>query len=71
MNNTKSIVAMILAFIVPIAGLILAVMAKKEDPNDSLAKAAFIISLIFTILGVLSTIGWVLLAILGAVAGSM
>ena len=56
-TNGMSIAAIIFAFIMPVVGLILAIIAKKKDSDDKLAKAAFIISLVFIILGVVSTIG--------------
>lgn len=56
-TNGMSIAAIIFAFIMPVVGLILAIIAKKNDSDDKLAKAAFIISLVFIILGVVSTIG--------------
>ena len=55
--NGMSIVAIILAFIFPVIGLILAIVAKKKDSEDKLAKTAFVISLIMVILGVIGTIG--------------
>ena len=39
-----------------VVGLILAIIAKKKDSEDKLAKAAFIVSLIGVILGVIVTI---------------
>lgn len=56
-TNGMSIAAIIFAFIMPVVGLILAIIAKKKDSDDKLAKAAFIISLVFIILGVVSTVG--------------
>ena len=56
-TNGMSIAAIILAFIFPVVGLILAIIAKKKDADDKLAKAAFIISLVFIIISVVSTIG--------------
>lgn len=56
LNNTKSILAMVFAFIVPLVGLILAIVAKKENPNDGLATAALIISIIFIIISFLSSL---------------
>lgn len=56
-TNWKSIVAIIGAFICPVIGLVFAILAKKEDPNDGLAKLAFILSLIFVILYVVIVIG--------------
>ena len=58
-TNGMSIAAIIFAFIMPVVGLILGIIAKKKDPDDKLAKAAFIISLVFIIIGVVSTIGCV------------
>ncbi|MBR6695448.1 MAG: hypothetical protein IKL70_03440 [Oscillospiraceae bacterium] len=58
-TNGMSIAAIIFAFLFPVAGLILAIIAKKKDSEDKLAKAAFIISLIFTILSVVIIIGCV------------
>lgn len=56
-TNGMSIAAIIFAFIMPVVGLILAIIAKKNDSDDKLAKAAFIISLVFIIIGVVSTVG--------------
>ena len=40
-----------------IVGLILAIIARKKDPEDKLAKIAFIVSLVVLILGVSMLIG--------------
>lgn len=58
-TNGMSIAAIIFAFLMPVVGLILAIIAKKKDSEDKLAKAAFIISLVFIILSVVTTIGCV------------
>lgn len=50
MHSTTSILAIIFAFIFPVVGLILAIVAKKDNPEDSLAKAAFIVSLVYLII---------------------
>jgi hypothetical protein len=47
-----SILALIFAFIFPVVGLILAIIAKKKE-GGQLAKIAFILSLVFLILWVL------------------
>lgn len=61
MNNTnwKSIVAIIGAFVFPVVGLIFGIIAKKENPDDKLAKVAFILSLIFLIIYVVSLVGFI------------
>lgn len=56
-TNGMSIAAIILAFIFPVVGLILAIIAKKKDPDDKLAKAAFIISIVILAIGLVSSIG--------------
>ena len=56
-TNGMSIAAIIFAFIMPIVGLILAIIAKKNDPDDKLAKAAFIISIFILAIGLVSSIG--------------
>ena len=56
-TNGMSIAAIILAFIMPVVGLILAIIAKKKDPDDKLAKAAFIISIVILAIGLVSSIG--------------
>ncbi len=56
-TNGMSIAAIILAFIFPVVGLILAIIAKKKDPDDKLAKAAFIISIVIIAIGLVSSIG--------------
>ncbi len=53
-TNGMSIAAIIFAFLMPVVGLILAIIAKKKNSEDTLAKVAFVISLIFVILGFLS-----------------
>lgn len=54
-TNGMSIAAIIFTFLIPVVGLILAILAKKKNPDDTLAKVSFVISLIFVILGVLGT----------------
>ena len=39
-----------------LVGLILAIVAKKKDPNDKMAKIAFVIAIIGIILGVVTGI---------------
>ena len=56
-TNGMSIAAIIFAFIMPVVGLILAIIAKKKDPDDKLAKAAFIISIVIIAIGLVSSIG--------------
>ncbi len=56
-TNGMSIAAIIFAFIMPVVGLILAIIAKKKDPDDKLAKAAFIISIVILAIGLVSSIG--------------
>jgi heme O synthase-like polyprenyltransferase len=56
-TNGMSIAAIIFAFIMPVVGLILAIIAKKNDPDDKLAKAAFIISIVILAIGLVSSIG--------------
>ena len=48
-TSGMSIAAIIFAFLFPVVGLILAIIAKKKNSNDTLAKVAFVLSLIFTI----------------------
>ena len=56
-TNGMSIAAIIFAFIMPVVGLILAIIAKKKDPDDKLAKAAFIISIVILAIGLVTSIG--------------
>ena len=56
-TNGMSIAAIIFAFIMPVVGLILAIIAKKNDSDDKLAKAAFIISIVILAIGLVSSIG--------------
>ena len=56
-TNGMSIAAIIFAFVMPVVGLILAIIAKKNDPDDKLAKAAFIISIVILAIGLVSSIG--------------
>ena len=53
-TSGMSIAAIIFAFLMPVVGLILAIIAKKKNSNDTLAKVAFVLSLIFTILSALT-----------------
>lgn len=53
-TSGMSIAAIIFAFLFPVVGLILAIVAKKKNSNDTLAKVAFVLSLIFTILSALT-----------------
>ena len=53
-TNGMSIAAIIFAFLMPVVGLILAIIAKKKNSNDTLAKVPFVLSLIFTILSALT-----------------
>lgn len=56
-TNGMSVAAIVLAFIFPVVGLILAIIAKKKDSEDKIAKVAFVISLVFLIVGFVSAIG--------------
>ncbi len=53
-TNGMSIAAIIFAFLMPVVGLILAIIAKKKNGEDTLTKVAFVLSLIFTILSALT-----------------
>ena len=53
-TSGMSIAAIIFAFLFPVVGLILAIIAKKKNSNDTLTKVAFVLSLIFTILSALT-----------------
>ena len=53
-TSGMSIAAIIFAFLMPVVGLILAIIAKKKNGEDTLTKVAFVLSLIFTILSALT-----------------
>jgi hypothetical protein len=59
-ENILSILALVFAFIFPVVGLILAIIAKKKE-GTQLAQIAFILSLVFLILGVLFIILYIAL----------
>lgn len=65
-TTTLAIIALIFAFLFPLVGLILAIIAKKNG-GGGVATAAFWISLIFTILAV---IGIILFFVIFAAAAS-
>ena len=52
-NSGLSVAAFVLSLLIPILGLVLGLVSRKQNPEDSLAKAAVIIGLIFTVLGVI------------------
>ena len=56
-SNGLSVAAMIYAFVFSPVGLIMGIMAKKKHPDDRLADAAFILSLVFIILFILLIVG--------------
>lgn len=53
-----------------LVGLILAIVAKKKDPNDKMAKIAFVIAIIGTILGVVIGVACGAVACGGALAAA-
>ena len=53
-TSGMAIAAIIFAFLFPVVGLILAIIAKKKNGEDTLTKVAFVLSLIFTILSALT-----------------
>ena len=53
-TSGMSIAAIIFAFLMPVVGLILAIIAEKKNGEDTLTKVAFVLSLIFTILSALT-----------------
>ena len=59
-TQTLSILALVFAFIFPVVGLILAIIAKKQE-GGKLAQIAFILSLVFIII-------WVLVALISIIA---
>jgi Flp pilus assembly protein TadB len=59
-TQTLSILALVFAFIFPVVGLILAIIAKKQE-GGKLAQIAFILSLVFLILWVLSLVVYIAL----------
>ncbi|MDN5727434.1 MAG: hypothetical protein L0G99_16130 [Propionibacteriales bacterium] len=64
-GQTMGIIGLILAFVFAPAGLIVSHIAKKQSReagfDNGLAKAGFIIGLIFTILGVLYVIAMIII----------
>ena len=46
-TSGMSIAAIIFAFLMPVVGLILAIIAEKKNGEDTLTKVAFVLSLIF------------------------
>ncbi len=69
-----AIVALILAFIFPLIGLILAIIAKKQiketgEGGEGLATAALILSIVFMAIGLIWLL-FVFIAILGAASTS-
>jgi hypothetical protein len=59
-TQTLSILALVFAFIFPVVGLILAIIAKKQE-GGKLAQIAFILSLVFLILWVLYLVVYIAL----------
>lgn len=55
-NSGISIAAFVTSLFVPLVGLVLGYVAKKQNPSDALAKAAIVIGWIFTILGFVSLV---------------
>lgn len=73
-TNTMAIIALVLAFIFPLIGLILAIVAKSQikktgEGGDGLATAALILSIIFLVLEFIWLV-FVLIAVLGAASTS-
>lgn len=66
-----SIAALVLAFFIPLVGLILGIVAKKDagEKSAKLAKAAIIVSVVFMVLNVLVGVLYGA-AILGMLQGS-
>ncbi len=52
-NSGLSVAALVLSLLIPIIGLVLGLVSRRQNPNDSLAKAAVIIGWIFTAIGVI------------------
>lgn len=74
-TNPMSVIALVLAILgllsfggTSVIGLILAIIAKKKDADDKLAKAALICSIIGLVIGVICGIGCV--ACTGALAAA-
>lgn len=64
-NSTLSIVALVLAFVFPIAGLVVSFLAKKEieqsegkKGGSQLVKLSFILSIVFIVLQVIAIVFW-------------
>jgi preprotein translocase subunit SecG len=64
-NSNLSVIALVLSFVFPIAGLIVSIFARKEiresngqKGGDQLAKTAFILSIVFLVIQVLVIIFW-------------
>ncbi|WP_306211338.1 DUF4190 domain-containing protein [Actinoplanes sp. RD1] len=67
-TNTMAILSLVFAFVFPIAGIIMGHVAKKQmrttgESGDGLATAGLWLSYIFTGLGVLVCIGYVILGV--------
>ncbi len=64
-NSNLSIVALVLAFVFPIAGLVVSFLAKKEieasegkKGGSQLVRLSFILSIVFIVLQVLAIVFW-------------
>lgn len=53
-NSGLSVAAFVLSLLIPVLGLVLGLVARKQNPNDSLSRAAVIIGAIFTVLGLIA-----------------
>jgi hypothetical protein len=71
-GKTLGIVGLILAFLIPLAGLIVSIIAKNQSKaagvENTPAKVGLILSIIFLILGVI--IGIIYFAVIAAAIGS-
>ncbi len=68
-KNTLAVVGLVLAFIMPLVGLIISIMAKKkaEELNGDgkgLATAGLIVSIVYMVIAVISVI--IVMALIGA-----
>jgi hypothetical protein len=65
-TSTMAIIAFVASFIVPVVGLILGILARREvarthESGEGLARAAFIIGLVLTALQVAFFVAWLAL----------
>lgn len=71
-TNLLAILSLVAAFVFPIAGIVLGVIARKQiretgEAGDGLAQAGLILSIVFTVLGLLvAIVGIVLFVTTGA-----